>query len=261
MVVRLKKQFATELRSLEWCLEEYPKIEQETTKVIEQIKNKVSIDLNSRVLELGAAQGLLMISLKRLGYQCEGIEPFGQAQQVSKELEKKFNQKLSLTKGFAESLSFKENSFDVVIGLSVIEHVKDVRKVFSEVYNVLKPGGGFYFLTASSLSPQQNEIRFFPFFSWYPDTIKRKIMKWALTHKPSLIGYTHTPAIHWFTPWKAKTLLKAAGFKKIYDHWDLLSEQRLGQNKRNLLKLIRWNGGIRLLADVFKAECSYLAVK
>ncbi|MBC8247698.1 MAG: hypothetical protein H8E81_08930 [Deltaproteobacteria bacterium] len=86
-------------------------------------------------------------------------------------------------------------------------------------------------------------------------------MRWALKYKPSLIGYTHTPAINWFTPWKAKTLLKAAGFKKIYDHWDLLSEQRLGQNKRNLLKLIRWNGGIRLLADVFKAECSYLAVK
>ncbi len=261
MVVSLKKHFATETRSLEWCLKEYPKIEKDATEVIQQIKSKVSFDLNSRILDIGAAQGLFMIALKRLGYQCEGIEPSNQAHRVSKELEKKFNLKLNLTKGFAESLSFKQSSFDVVIGMGVIEHVKDVRTVLSEVYNVLKPGGGFYFLTASSLSPKQNEIRFFPFFSWYPDNIKRKIMKWALKHKPSLIGYTHTPAVNWFTPWKAKKLLKAAGFKKIYDHWDLLPEQCLGQNKRNPLKLIGSNRALRLLADVIKSECSYLAVK
>ena len=261
MVVSLKKHFATETRSLEWCLKEYPKIEKDATEVIEKIKSKVNLDLNSRILEIGTAQGLFMIALRRFGYQCEGIEPCTQAHRVSKELEKKLNQKLSLTKGFAESLSFKESSFDVVIGMSVIEHVRDVRKVFSEVYNVLKPGGGFYFLTASSLSPKQSEIRFFPFFSWYPDNIKRKIMRWALKYKPSLIGYTHTPAINWFTPWKAKKLLKAAGFKKIYDHWDLLSEQYPGRKKRNLLKLIRSNKALKLLADVIKSECSYLAVK
>ncbi len=40
MVVSLKKHFATETRSLEWCLKEYPKIEKDATEVIQQIKSK-----------------------------------------------------------------------------------------------------------------------------------------------------------------------------------------------------------------------------
>ena len=261
MVVSLKKHFATENRSLEWCLKEYPRIEKDATELIKSIKSKVSLDSNPRILEIGAAQGLFMIALKRLGYDCDGIEPLNQAHRVCRRLEHKFDQKVNLTKGVAETLYFKEGSFDVVIGRCVIERVKDVRKVLSEVYSVLKPGGCFYFLTASALCPKQNEIRFFPFFSWYPLIIKRQIMKWALKHKPSLIGYTHTPAVNWFTPWKAEKLLKAAGFKKTYDHWDLLTETNYGKIKRNLLKLIRSNKFLRVLADFRTPFCRYLAIK
>jgi len=49
--------------------------------------------------------------------------------------------------GNLEKMPFKNNSFDAVLSLWVIEHLKNPAKVFSEVFRVLKPGGAFLFVT------------------------------------------------------------------------------------------------------------------
>lgn len=62
----------------------------------------------------------------------------------------------------AEFLPIKNNSFDVVINLSAIDHFDDYKKFISEAFRVLKPGGKF--LVSSHLDiPQADE-----------DTIKTK---------------------------------------------------------------------------------------
>lgn len=40
-----------------------------------------------------------------------------------------------------EAIPYPDNSFEVVISLWVIEHLKNPEKVFNEIYRVLKPGG------------------------------------------------------------------------------------------------------------------------
>jgi SAM-dependent methyltransferase len=44
-------------------------------------------------------------------------------------------------RGVGEVLPFKDNSFDAVISIAVLEHVKDPFKCASEIARVLKPGG------------------------------------------------------------------------------------------------------------------------
>ncbi len=41
----------------------------------------------------------------------------------------------------ATCLSFSNNSFDVVVGNHIMEHIPDDRKAISEIYRILKPGG------------------------------------------------------------------------------------------------------------------------
>jgi SAM-dependent methyltransferase len=41
----------------------------------------------------------------------------------------------------ATRLSFNDNSFDVVIGNHILEHIPDDKKAMAEIYRVLKPGG------------------------------------------------------------------------------------------------------------------------
>lgn len=168
--------------------------------IAERIKGFTNLQKGAKVLEIGAAQGLSIIAFEELGYECSGIEPWEDALEVSKQLAKNLNMKIDIRKGIAEKLPFADNSFDAVIADSVMEHVKDVECVMSEVFRVLKKGGAFYFSTASAMCPKQGEIRFFPFFSWYPQRLKVKIMNFAVKKKPSLVGYTEAPAINWFTP-------------------------------------------------------------
>lgn len=44
-----------------------------------------------------------------------------------------------------EMTMFKDNSFDVVACINVIDHTPDPNKMLSEIKRILKPGGRFYF--------------------------------------------------------------------------------------------------------------------
>jgi SAM-dependent methyltransferase len=48
---------------------------------------------------------------------------------------------LSLHRGSADNLPFANEQFDVVTHCEVLEHINDDRKVLSELYRVLEPGG------------------------------------------------------------------------------------------------------------------------
>jgi SAM-dependent methyltransferase len=56
-------------------------------------------------------------------------------------------------------LSFKNDLFDVVISLEVLEHVPDYRKALKEIFRVLKTGGSFIFSVPFIASSQNNIIR------------------------------------------------------------------------------------------------------
>lgn len=261
MVISLKKHFAAEKRPLEYQIQRHPEQKELAKKLITRINQISNLNSNSKILEIGAAQGSFVIVCKKLGYSCEGIEPNEQAIKTSKKLSKALKTKINIKKGFAEGIPYKNNSFDVIIAIFVIEHVRDVKKTFKEVFRVLKPKGVFYFSTASSLCPKQDEIRFFPFFSWYPEKMKVKIMGWAMKNKPSLVGYTDSPAINWFTPWKANRLLKKAGFGRVYDRWDLISMDKLSFYQKIPLKIIKLGKITKLFADILIPGCEYLAVR
>ena len=146
MVISLKKHLASEKRPVEQCIRRYPQQEEYARKLIARMNQVVNLDSNSRILEIGAAQGSFLIACKTLGYSCEGVEPCQDAIEVSKKLSQEFKVGITIKKGFAEDIPYGDSSFDVVIALSVVEHVRDVEKVFDEVFRVLKPGGRAIFL-------------------------------------------------------------------------------------------------------------------
>jgi hypothetical protein len=84
-----------------------------------------------------------------------------------------------------------------------------------------------------------------------------------MKNKPHLVGDTDNPAINWFTPWKVNKLIsKKTSFSKIYNRWYLINEATLESNlKIFILKLIRSNKLIALIADIFKPGSSYLVIK
>ena len=251
---------AAELRPLDLARSIADREAAHARKVMSRLRKLRPLD-SVRILDIGAAQGLFLIACAEAGYDVVGIEPNAGARDVARTLAREHGVSLEIIDGMAENLPLPDASVDVVHAKSVIEHVDDAAKTFREVYRVLRPGGVFWFNTASSMSPLQNEIRGFPGFGWYPDPIKRRVMDWAISHKPHLIGHTTRPAYHWFTPWKARRMLFEAGFSTVFDRWDLRRSNEGGAFQRRVLGLIRSSYATKLIADVVVPGCSYAAIK
>jgi len=256
-----KHRIATEQQSIKQILEELPAKQMWAATVFARLSRVVPIADRARVLDVGAASGGFLIACSQFGYQGEGIEPWEEARLNAAKISEHLGIPIRIVDGTAESIPYEDDTFDVVHASSVIEHVFDVEKAFTEIYRVLKPGGIFWFNTASAMCPVQGEISGFPLFGWYPDSLKRKIMDWAKEAKPHLIGYTRTPAIWWFTPAKARLLLHQAGFRQVHDRWDLRLANEGGNLYKFVLFMIRSTKLSKILAEIVVPGCSYAAVK
>ena len=252
---------ATERISFDEALVEMPRTEAHVKTVLARLRQLCSFASNATVLDVGAGQGLALIACAREGLKAIGVEPWEQARQTGLRLAEHEGVEIKLLAGKAESIPLPSSVCDVVLANTVIEHVIDAAAAFAEVYRILKPGGVFWFSTVSSLCPHQSEISGFPFFGWYPNWLKVRIMIWAKTNKPSLIGYTETPALNWFTPWKARQMLNCAGFKRIYDRWEIRLPSEGDAVCRAITRIIRAYALAKLCADILIPGCAYAAVK
>ncbi len=61
--------------------------------------------------------------------------------------------------GDIESLPFDDETFDAVISNCVINHARDKRKVYSEIYRVLQPGGRFVVSDAVTKQPLPDDVK------------------------------------------------------------------------------------------------------
>lgn len=257
----MKNRIAAEQKSIETALAEIPQQEKYVKIKFARLRKVCNIPPEASVLDIGTAQGTFLIACGRMGYKCFGVEPWGQARRAAKELSKMMSVNLEIFDGTAEKLPFGNSSFDVVHANSVMEHVVDINASLTEIYRVLKVGGVFWFNSASCMCPLQNEISGFPFFAWYPQALKLKILYWAKSQMPQLIGNTEFPAIHWFTPWKARRLLNEHGFSMVYDRWDLRQENEGGCLCNAILPVIKSSMLTKIAADVLMPGCSYAAIK
>lgn len=86
-----------------------------------------------KILDLGCSQGFYVKKLEKYTEGIFGIDNDRCA------LEKAVSSKTKY--GDALDLDFKENTFDKIYSLNVIEHIPDLERFFSEINKVLKPGG------------------------------------------------------------------------------------------------------------------------
>lgn len=92
----------------------------------------------------------------------------------------------------AMKLSFKNNSFDVVICTHVYEHVPNAQRLFDEIYRVLKPNGVCYLAAINAMWPWEPHYNLL-FLSWLPKTLADKYVRLFKKAK----NYYETPLTYW----------------------------------------------------------------
>ncbi len=100
-----------------------------------------------RALEVGSGGGYMSEEIARLGFDATGVDPSGLSVEAADAHARAGGLRIRYQRGVGESLPFEDASFDVVLCCDVLEHVRDLPKVVSEIARVMRPGGFFFFDT------------------------------------------------------------------------------------------------------------------
>lgn len=99
------------------------------------------------VLDLGCAGGFMAEALDDLGATVTGIDPAQDAIAAARDHAEQGGRTIRYDVGVGEALPYEDTSFDAVVCVDVLEHVRDLPQVIREVARVLRPGGQFLFDT------------------------------------------------------------------------------------------------------------------
>lgn len=113
-------------------------------------ENKIKLLGNvkgKRILEVGCGGGQSSIALAKKGAICIGIDLSKEQLTFAEELAKKEKVKIKFVKGNFQNLTkyFKSNSFDIAISAFAFQYSPNLKKLFKEIWKVLKNKGLFVF--------------------------------------------------------------------------------------------------------------------
>ena len=110
----------------------------------------IQLNMNSEeinALEIGCGGGILSEEIARMGFNTTGIDPSEKSLNIAIKHASDNNLNIKYEKGTGEKLQFQNSTFDVVFCCDVLEHVRDLPEVISEISRVLKKGGIFIYDT------------------------------------------------------------------------------------------------------------------
>jgi ubiquinone/menaquinone biosynthesis C-methylase UbiE len=112
-------------------------------EVIEFANELNELKLKGKILDVGCGNGRNLIPFAKLGFECYGIDFSKNMIEVAKKKFEKLKLKCVFKVADARNLPFEDESFDYVICVAVLHHLKksECEKALSEIKRVLKTGG------------------------------------------------------------------------------------------------------------------------
>lgn len=98
-------------------------------------------------LDLGCGGGFLTEEIARLGFETVGLDPSVASLRTAASHARGQGLRIGYFGAAGEAIPCKAGACDLVIGCDVLEHVRDLPRVISEISRVLRPGGVFCYDT------------------------------------------------------------------------------------------------------------------
>jgi ubiquinone/menaquinone biosynthesis C-methylase UbiE len=150
------------------------------------------------VLDVGCGAATQCIMWAQDGYRMHGLDINEGLITIGRKRAQEAGQPIELEVGTATRLPWPNASMDVCLAPELLEHVADWQACLDESVRVLRPGGILYISTTNRLCPSQSEFDL-PLYSWYPDRMKKRYEKLAVTTRPEIVSHAKYPAVNWFT--------------------------------------------------------------
>lgn len=192
------------------------KIERSNLEANKKFLRKVDILVkNHKILEIGCGAGSMTAYLHSLGYDIKGIDPSEDLLDYAK----KKHPQCKFLRMNGEKLSFKDNSFDVVLSFDVFEHITNSNKHLREVKRVLKKEGYYLLQTPNKLTNIPYSIikdRSFTKWKEYHCSLQtEKSLKKLFVENGFSIKFVDMPVFNEFIKHKLKFPLNLINFEKF----------------------------------------------
>jgi ubiquinone/menaquinone biosynthesis C-methylase UbiE len=150
------------LSRFEDALDFFIKDEMGKIALVDRIEEEIFHVLGRRVLDVGCGEGGLIISCALRGGDVVGIDIDLSELMIAKLRSRRFGAiSLQLIQCDAKFLPFRDNSFDLITAIAVLEHVDDLERTLKEMIRVLKPKGYILLNTYNSLFPREVHYKTF----------------------------------------------------------------------------------------------------
>jgi SAM-dependent methyltransferase len=109
-----------------------------TKEIVDLFEGKVA---GLKVLEVGAGSGSDCLTLAKLGARCFALDFSPEALKVCQQLAKKAKVEVKTILGDCRQISVRDEFFDLVFSVGLVEHFKNPFPILREQLRVLKKGG------------------------------------------------------------------------------------------------------------------------
>lgn len=171
-----------------------------------------------KMLDLGCGEGFISFFVKNRVTYLYGVDKSVRALKKAKN-KKMIVKKIDLDE---DKIPFKDNFFDFITCLDVIEHIRDPIKVVKEAYRVLKNRGKFI-ISAPNIR-FSNHLITLAFRGYFPTTSEDK-------------GAYDGGHIHYFTFSDLKKILMKSGFRVVREE-GIINKGRRGIKGRIVEKIL-----------------------
>jgi ubiquinone/menaquinone biosynthesis C-methylase UbiE len=225
-----------------------------------RIQKFIRLRPGMRVLEVGPGSGWFMVLCNLRGFVCDGVEHNPFCVDQARVLGRRYGLNLVIKEENIETAQLPAEEFDLVIAMSVLEHVQDYASALSNIYRTLKPGGVFYGNSTNKFSLRSGEYPR-PFYGWLPYSFRRAIRVHA--QGPEIVTRSGID-FNQFTYFSIRRALQDAGFEQVYDKFDFLEPSDVVRRTRWRLlaaRALRAVPPTRAVARIIDSGTCFVGVK
>ena len=186
-------------------------------RYLRHVRRYKQIDASSAILEIGTGTGWFPLCCKWKGLNCKGLEISSQLIEYAHELGGRYGIVPDIELGNIETSDLGSSRYDVIIAMSVFEHVENWREGLRKIYEALRPGGLFLFESTNKFALGSGEYPSFPLYGWMPNSWRYRFR--IARDGPDIMRLGID--FHQFTYGGLKRALRQVGYREIYDRIDL----------------------------------------
>jgi SAM-dependent methyltransferase len=253
---RTSGEYLAERGKLE--LEEF---EPDFDSIMAKVGSILRVTPETKIFEVGAGLGWFEIICAKRGLSCSAIEFNPVIRSAALVLARRYDVAVDIALGNIEETDIGRERYEIIIATSVFEHVYQYGRGLARIYEALRPGGVFYFYSTNKFSLQSGEYPDFPFYGWFPYSIRKRI---RISRQGPGIVESSGIDFNQFTYWGLVQTFKSLGFSRVLDRVDYLDQGNILHPSRlrmTALRAAKYLPPVRLGVRLFASGNAFICVK